>query len=172
MSFNVYDASGFPKNGTTLNIKLVSGIPTITAKATLNDGQTTTGTFYINTGAGTTMDFNTPFAKQNDVISKTGEHYSYPVKGLGDEETMHYEGRVKSFMIGDLVIENMPIGISQAQTGLQADKRTAGIIGNRLLKQLSTLSTKYELDRHIIDAFAQILSKLSNQNSLRSFYVY
>jgi predicted aspartyl protease len=136
-TFNVYDSSSLPKKGTALDIKLVSGIPTISASVTLNDGQSLSGTFYVNTGAGTTVDFNTPFANQNNVIDRTGEHYSYPVKDLGDTESMHYEGRVKSFNMGSIKIENMPIGISQVATGLQGDKRTAGIIGNRLLKQFN-----------------------------------
>lgn len=139
MTFNVYDSSQYPKTGAKLPIKIVSGIPTITASATLNDGNKVSGTFYINTGAGTTMDFNTPFAKENDIISKTGQHYSYPVKGLGDAESLHYEGRVTSFDLGEISIENMPIGISQVSTGLQGDKRTAGIIGNKLLKKYNMI---------------------------------
>jgi predicted aspartyl protease len=138
MTFNVYD-SGFPKNGEAIDIKLVSGIPTINASVTLNDGQKLDGVFYVNTGAGTTMDFNTPYANQNKVIDRTGEHYSYPVKGLGDVEAKHYEGRVKSFTIGGIVVENMPIGISQVTSGLQGDSRTSGIIGNRLLKQFNLM---------------------------------
>jgi predicted aspartyl protease len=139
MTFNVYDSSLYPKDGVRIPIKMVSGIPTVQASATLNDGNTIKGTFYVNTGAGTSMDFNTPFANENEIISKTGKHYSYPVKGLGDVESKHYEGRVASFTVGNVTVENMPIGISQVNSGLQGDKRTAGIIGNRLLKQYNMM---------------------------------
>ncbi|MFZ9046529.1 MAG: aspartyl protease family protein [Cyclobacteriaceae bacterium] len=135
MTFNVYDPSVFPTDGVKIPIKMVSGIPTVQGSVTLNDGNTIEGIFYVNTGAGTTMDFNTPFATANDIISKTGQHYSYPVKGLGDVESMHYEGRVASFSVGNVRVDQMPIGISQVNSGLQGDKRVAGIIGNRLLKQ-------------------------------------
>jgi predicted aspartyl protease len=139
MTFSVYDAANYPKNGTAIPIKMLSGIPTVEATATLNDGNKVSGTFYVNTGAGTTMDFNTPFANENDIISKTGQHYSYLVKGLGKEESLHYEGRVSEFSFGGITVSQMPIGISQVMSGLQGDKRTAGIIGNRLLKQYNLI---------------------------------
>jgi predicted aspartyl protease len=139
MTFNIYDASMFPKKGTAIPIKMLSGIPTLEASVTLNNGNKVSGTFYVNTGAGTTMDFNTPFANENDIINKTGQHYSYLVKGLGNEESLHYEGRVVDFSFGDITVDQMPIGISQVMTGLQGDKRTAGIIGNRLLKQYNMI---------------------------------
>jgi C-terminal processing protease CtpA/Prc len=81
------------------------------------------------------MDFNTPFANSNGIIGKTGEHYSYLVKGLEEQETKHFEGRVASFSFGSDTYENFPIGISQANYGLQNDKKVSGIIGNRLLKK-------------------------------------
>lgn len=131
----VYDSGSFPKNGEAISFKLHSSIPTVTAYATLNNGEKVEGSFFVNTGAGTTMDFNTPFANANGIIDKTGQHYSYVVKGLGDKETKHYEGRVKSLSIGTLSFDNLPIGISQASSGIQSDKKTAGIIGNRILSR-------------------------------------
>ena len=39
------------------------------------------------TGAGTSLDFNTPYANEYDVIHKTGKHYSYLTKSISDVET-------------------------------------------------------------------------------------
>ncbi|MFT5570539.1 MAG: putative aspartyl protease, partial [Cyclobacteriaceae bacterium] len=72
MTFNVYDVASFPKKGTALPIKMVSGIPTIEATVTLNSGETVAGSYFVNTGAGTTLDFNSPFANSNGIIDKTG----------------------------------------------------------------------------------------------------
>ncbi|MEQ9232271.1 MAG: aspartyl protease family protein [Cyclobacteriaceae bacterium] len=109
-------------------------IPFISATVTLNNGEKFQGNYFVSTGAGTTLDFNSKFAKKNDVAAKTGDHYSYLVKGLGNTETLHYEGRVQDFKIGKLHFENLPVGISEAKHGIQANKKMDGIIGNRILK--------------------------------------
>ncbi|WP_421869769.1 aspartyl protease family protein [Marinoscillum sp.] len=139
MKIKLYAQQGYKNEGYVegFKFKLVNYIPTIEASVTLNNGETYTDAFFLNTGAGTTLDFNTPFASKHDVIAKTGEHYSYPVAGLGDEETMHYEGRIQSLSIGSFDIEQLPIGISQAQHGIQHNKKTAGIIGNGVLKHFN-----------------------------------
>jgi C-terminal processing protease CtpA/Prc len=80
------------------------------------------------------LDFNSPYAEQWDVLNKTGKHYSYLVKGLSDTETPHYEGHVESFTIGKQKIEDLPIGISTATGGIQADKKVSGIIGSQILR--------------------------------------
>ncbi|MEQ9307011.1 MAG: aspartyl protease family protein [Marinoscillum sp.] len=139
MTLKLYSKSGFYYTGSGEGFKfsLVNYIPTIEASVTLNNDEKYTEQFFLNTGAGTTMDFNSPFASKHDVIAKTGDHYSYPVSGLGKEETMHYEGRVKKFSIGSFDIEDLPIGISQAKQGIQHNKKAAGIIGNEVLKHFN-----------------------------------
>ena len=140
MKVELYDyATGYPKNGIELPFKMHFAIPVVKGIVTLNNGETIDGTFYMNTGAGTTLDFNAPFADSNQVINKTGEHYSYLVKGLGQEETRHYEGRVRTFRFGSNIFENLPVGISQIKAGIQGDKKVSGIIGNRILSQYNIL---------------------------------
>ncbi len=105
----------------------------------MNNGEKISGEFFLNTGAGTTLDFNTKFAKKNGLVAKTGDHYSYLVKGLSEEETSHYEGRVKQFQIGKIYYEDMPVGISSAKHGIQNNKKMSGIIGNRILKNFNVV---------------------------------
>ncbi len=139
MKIEVYDSGSYPKVGEVIPFKFHTAIPTISAYVTLNDGASIEGDFFVNTGAGTTLDFNTPFANSNNIVDRTGDHYSYLVKGLGDKETRHYEGRVKSFRFGTISYDDMPIGISQVQAGIQGDKKVAGIIGNRILSRFNIL---------------------------------
>lgn len=131
--FQVYNHGEHPKKGKPVPFKIHTAIPTVEGNVVLNNGETHTGAFFLMTGAGTTLDFNSPYAKTYDVINKTGEHYSYFVKDISDIETKHYEGRVKSFSFGGETFENIPIGISEANSGIQADKKIAGIIGNEIL---------------------------------------
>lgn len=141
--FEIYNPGESPKIGKAIGFKLHNAIPVIEATVTLNNGETLKSEYYVNTGAGTTLDFNTPYANANGIIDKTGDHYSYLVKGIEQQESKHYEGRVQTISFGDFTMNELPIGISQAQYGLQNDKKIAGIIGNRLLSRFN-LSLDYK----------------------------
>lgn len=149
MVLALYDPASFKYTGTGegFKFKLDAYIPHISCTVQLNNGETYTDEFFINTGAGTTMDFNTVFAARHGVVDKTGNHYSYPVAGLENEETLHYEGRVQSFGFGTTKFENMPVGISQAQHGVQHNKKVAGIIGNEVLKRFNVT---YDYKNHML----------------------
>jgi predicted aspartyl protease len=133
--FEIYNHGEHPKKGKPIAFKMNTAIPTIEGNVVLNNGEPHPGTFYVMTGAGTTMDFNTHYALNYDVLHKTGEHYSYVVKSVSKDETKHYEGHVKSFSFGTEKFEQMPIGVSQAKSGIQASHKVSGIIGNEILSR-------------------------------------
>lgn len=137
LTMDIYDHGNGPKEGDAIPFTLMTTIPTINGSVVLNNGEKLDGQFFVMTGAGTTLDFNSPFAEANDIISKTGKHYSYPVKGIDQEETPHYEGHIEKLFFGKQVVEDLPIGISTAKSGVQADKKVAGIIGNRILREFN-----------------------------------
>ncbi|MEM6641626.1 MAG: PDZ domain-containing protein [Bacteroidota bacterium] len=134
MKIHVYDLGKAPKNGDAISFDFDTSIPVIEGKVVLNNGEPHDGTFYFITGAGATLDFNTPYAAQYDIINKTGKHYSYLVKGLSKNETPHYEGHVISFAFGDQLIEDLPIGISTATEGIQASNSVSGIMGSQIIR--------------------------------------
>jgi hypothetical protein len=138
-SFELYEQDSYKHDGfgESFEFKLDNYIPHIEGEVTLNDGEVLEGDFFLNTGAGTTLDFNTRFAEKNDIVARTGDHFSYPVAGLSDDETMHYEGRVMNFVFGTFDFSKMPIGISTAKHGIQNNKKVAGILGNKLLKRFN-----------------------------------
>lgn len=148
--FELFENGKGPQSGKKIEFDLNNSIPVIDATVTLNNDEKLPGKFYVNTGAGTTMDFNTPFVNANDIINKTGDHYSYLVKGIEEKESLHYEGKVKSFEFGPFKIEGMPVGISQAKYGIQNDKDISGIIGNRLLNRFN-LTIDYKNKRFYFD---------------------
>ncbi len=130
----IYDLGAAPKKGDGIPFSFDISIPVIKGNVVLNNNEPHDGSFYFITGAGTTLDFNTPYAAEYDVINKTGKHYSYLVKGLSKEETPHYEGHVISFSFGNQKIEDLPIGISTANEGIQASKNVSGIIGSQIIR--------------------------------------
>lgn len=135
LTMNIYDHGNAPKKGDAIPFELNTSIPTIKGTVVLNNGEPHDGTFFVMTGAGTTLDFNSPYAEKYDVIHKTGKHYSYLVKGISENETLHYEGHVLSFAFGNQKVEDLPIGISTATTGIQADKKISGILGSQILRE-------------------------------------
>jgi len=138
MKLEVY-GDNYPKMGEKVAIKLHNAIPTLSAYVTLNSGETLSGTYYLNTGAGTTLDFNTPFSNENNIINKIGDHYSYMVKGIESTETRHFRAQTQTFRFSNFSFDKFPIGISQAEKGVQADRKITGIIGNKLLKRYNLL---------------------------------
>lgn len=133
-TINIYDLGSGPKNGDAIPFTLEMSIPVIEGTVVLNNEEPHEGSFYFITGAGTTLDFNSPYAQQFDVVNKTGKHYNYYVKGLAKNETLHYEGHVLSFKFGNQLIEDLPIGISTATEGIQANKNVSGIIGSQIIR--------------------------------------
>lgn len=136
-TMDIYEHGEGPKTGEEIPFDLNISIPTINGKVVLNNDESHEGTFFVMTGAGTSVDFNSPYAEKYDVLNKTGKQYSYLVKGLSDNETLHYEGHVISFSFANQTINNLPIGISQATSGIQAHDHVAGIIGNKVLSMFN-----------------------------------
>lgn len=136
-SMEIYEHGEGPKSGVEVPFDLNISIPTINGEVVLNNNEAHKGTFFVMTGAGTSVDFNSPYAAKYDVLSKTGKHYSYVVKGLSEDETLHYEGHVLSFKFAGETLEDLPIGISQANSGIQAHDHVGGIIGNKVLSMFN-----------------------------------
>lgn len=136
---DIYDPSSYKYtgNGKAYPVNLTSQIPHIPATITLANGETVNGEFFINTGAKTTVDFNTPFVEANDLTKKVGDSFIYLVSGLGKTEYEHHEGRVNSFSFGEFEMKKMPVGLSHAKSGLQNHKKISGIIGGALLRKFN-----------------------------------
>ncbi len=132
-TLDIYGIGEGPVTGDMIPFYLNVAIPTIDATTILNNGEPIEATFFVMTGAGTTLDYNTPFAEKHDIIHKTGKHFSYSVEDISGNATLHYEGHIKSLKFGAEHYEELPVGISQATSGIQAHSDVAGIIGNRLL---------------------------------------
>lgn len=138
-SMTIYDPSTYKYlgNGKTCPIKFTGKIPYIPATITFANNEVISGDFFINTGAKTTVDFNTPFVESNNLTSKVGKSFIYLVAGLGSIEYEHHEGKVNNFSFNDFSFDNMPVGLSHAKSGLQNHKKIEGIIGGGLLRKFN-----------------------------------
>lgn len=139
MSFDLFDSKGYVYKGTgrTLPIKLTSYIPHIPANIVLSNGETIKGEFFVDTGARATIDFNTPFVNKNGLTDKIGDSYIYLVSGLGKKEYEHHQGKAKSLTFSGFGFEDVPVGLSHANHGIQNHKKVAGIFGSGLLRKFN-----------------------------------
>lgn len=139
MSLELYTSGSFTYSGSgkAYPINLTSYIPHIPAEVMLSNGEKIKGEFFINTGAKTTVDFNTHLVDSKGLRDKIGDSYIYLVSGLGDVEYEHHRGRVDGFSIGGFAFENVPAGLSHAPAGIQNHKKMAGIIGSGLLRKFN-----------------------------------
>ncbi|MEQ6121290.1 aspartyl protease family protein [Reichenbachiella sp. MALMAid0571] len=139
MSFDLFDSKGYEYKGTgrTLPIKLTSYIPHISANVVLANGETITGEFFVDTGAKATVDFNTPYVTKHGMIDKIGDSYIYLVSGLGKKEYEHHQGKAKSLTFSGFGFENVPVGLSHAEHGIQNHKKVTGILGSGLLRKFN-----------------------------------
>lgn len=141
MAFDIYAPSKFKYDGTgkVYPINLTSAIPHLPAEINLGNGQTMRGEFFINTGAKTTVDFNTHFVDANGLVNKIGDSYIYLVAGLGEKEYEHHRGRIKRFSLMGFGFDQMPVGLSRAPSGIQNHKKVAGIIGSGVLRRFNVI---------------------------------
>ncbi len=132
-----YSYSG---TGAAYSIKLSAAKnPHISGTTVFANGEAIKGEFFVDTGAKATVDFNTPYVEKNKLASKVGDSYIYLVAGLGATEYEHHKGKVQSFSIGSIKIDEMPVGLSHAKHGIQNHKKISGIIGGALLKKFNVI---------------------------------
>ncbi|MFY0627348.1 MAG: aspartyl protease family protein [Reichenbachiella sp.] len=139
MFMKLYDPSSYKYAGAgkAFDIKLTSYIPHISGESVFANDETIKGEFFVDTGAKATVDFNTPFVGKNKLATKVGDSYIYLVAGLGKKEYEHHRGKVKSFSFSGFGFEDMPVGLSHADHGIQNHKKVAGIIGSGILTKFN-----------------------------------
>lgn len=137
----LYDTKSYryQGSGASFPIKLTSFIPHIPASTVFANGEQIEGEFFVDTGAKTTVDFNTPFVEENALAGKIGDSYIYLVAGLGKKEYEHHKGAVNSFSFHGFEFRNLPVGLSHAKHGIQNHKKVSGILGGALLMRFNMI---------------------------------
>lgn len=139
MVIDLYNPKGYKYigGGKSFDIKLTSYIPHITGAIVFQNDEKIEAEFFVDTGAKATVDFNTPFVESNQLTSKIGDSYIYLVAGIGEKEYEHHRGMVKEFSFGNAVLNDIPVGLSHATSGIQNSKKVSGIIGSGVLRKFN-----------------------------------
>lgn len=118
------------------------GIPVVTANVSLPNGETLTGPYLVDTGAATTVKFNTPFVNRNELIDKLGDHYDYSSRTLSKTATDEVS-RLPAYEVFGHKFEDFTVRLSQGKNGVSGMSQVDGILGLSILKRFNTIYDYY-----------------------------
>ncbi|MFL9483891.1 aspartyl protease family protein [Chitinophagaceae bacterium LWZ2-11] len=108
-------------------------LPRVKCSFTTVTGQTYTGYFFFDSGAGMTAMLNTPFVNANQLLTKAGKTLRLKSEGLTNSSD-RYVARVASFNFSGETFKDLPISMTQTTTGVNAmGGEYAGLLGNEFL---------------------------------------
>lgn len=114
------------------------GIPVIDATLSLPDGKELTGKYLVDTGAGTSIKFNTPFVNENELIETLGKNRTYKTRSLNSTVT-DIITTIPSYEVFGHTFTEFPARLSQVDTGVSGLRRFHGILGHSILKRFNTI---------------------------------
>ncbi|GAB5525795.1 MAG: hypothetical protein Roseis2KO_36670 [Roseivirga sp.] len=114
------------------------GVPIISATITLPSGEKLTGPYLVDTGAATTIKFNTPFVNENKLIEKLGDHYSYTSRALSNEATDEVS-KLPAFEVFGQTFTDFVVRLSQVRQGVSSYAQVDGILGLEILKRFNVI---------------------------------
>jgi len=100
-------------------------------------GDTFTGKVMVDTGSGGTISFNTPFARENDLLAKMGDNYERETQSLSTASSCIYTAMLTSLSIGDYKFTAVPANVAIAEAGALSWSGIMGILGNGVLKRFN-----------------------------------
>lgn len=109
-----------------------SHFPKLKGSFTAQDGQSYSGNFIFDSGAGVTALLNTPFVNENQLLTRLGKTINLKSDGLTNSSDK-YTARINTFTFNGETFKALPISMSQTAAGVSAAKGYAGLIGNQLL---------------------------------------
>jgi len=109
--------------------------PCVSGELLLPGGESVSGMFVLDAGAGAHVVFNTPFVREHGLVEKLGgaDAATSMAKGVTPDETPTVSGTVERFTFCGFVVDDVPVTMNQGTTGFLASEGYAGVIGNRVL---------------------------------------
>ena len=133
----LYESKSYEYQGSGELVKIdIGDVPTAVFQIILTDSTYIDEEFVLDTGAGGTISFTSPFSKRSKLRSKI-DTYSNSSRGLSTNEAQIEVGRIKNLKILDIEFENIPVSIYDTEVGFFASKKVAGIVGNEILKRFN-----------------------------------
>lgn len=110
----------------------VGFLPRVKCSFTTQAGQSYSGYFFFDSGAGVPALLNTPFVNSNRLLTSSGKTLRLPSQGMTNSSD-RYLARIRDFSFGGYTFKDIPLSMSQTTSGVNAMEGYAGLLGNELL---------------------------------------
>jgi hypothetical protein len=100
-------------------------------------GNSFTGKVVVDSGAGNTFYFNTPFTEENNLLTEMDTYYERETQSLSTESSHIYTTMLADLSISDYEFSTVPANIAIAEAGALSWSGPMGILGNGVLKHFN-----------------------------------
>ncbi len=134
MRATLHQPSGFKYagSGTKVPMQFRGTVPEV--RGTVND---IPGAFNIQLGSPAFLLLNTPFVEANGLRAKLGAKVETSIADGAAARIKVLLARAQTVTLGDVSIARPPTALALVATGTQANRETAGTVGNGLLRQFN-----------------------------------
>ncbi len=140
MQIEIYDTRRFDYNLDAQAYDLEVSGTTLFINATVGfeSGAVYTGRVVVDSASVGSISFNTPFARENDLLSEIGSSYARDViAGLSTDSYQIVTTMLSSLAVGPYEFVSMPAKIAFAESGALSWPGVMGILGNNILKRFN-----------------------------------
>jgi|GEM_PF-790778 len=139
MLIEIYDNNKFEydfgDSGYTLEVQGTAIFTNVTT--TFKSGNIFTGKVLVDTGAGNTFYFNTPFIEENDLLAEMDTYYERETQSISTESAHAYTTMLANLSISDYEFSTLPVTMAIAEAGASSWSGPMGILGNGVLKHFN-----------------------------------
>ena len=128
----------FPKGRKTISLGQHPIFASINCTIELSNGTTITGDFLIDSGAPVTLIFNTPFVEKHNLTNGCKADTKVNVQNSGRKFKTLY-GEVASVDFCNHLFHDVPVILSQSNSGFLSISRYAGLMGNEILRRFNII---------------------------------
>jgi len=126
--------------GVVMPIVLTYNLPLIISSIKVNNDTEFEGFFLVDTGARSDLIISSPTVNKYNMIDAVGDHYILKTEvGSSGKKAKIMFGRVKQLKFSENIFSNVPVILSQAESGVLSFDGIDGIIGNRILKRFNII---------------------------------
>lgn len=127
-------------DGIVMPIVLTYNLPLTISSIKVNNDTEFEGFFLVDTGARADLIISSPTVNKYNMIDAVGDHYVLKTEvGSSGKKAKIMYGRVNSLDFAENVFSNIPVVLSQAESGVLSFEGIDGIIGNRVLKRFNII---------------------------------
>ncbi len=103
------------------------------AMVAFKSGNMFTGKVLVDTGAGNTFSFNTPFAEENGLLAELGTYYEREIQSISTASAHIYTTMLADLSVGQYELSALPANIAIAEAGALSWPGPMAILGNGVL---------------------------------------